>query len=432
MATVHYGRLVAETGFTRTVAIKRMRSELARSPEIGKMLTDEARLAARIQHPNVVSILDVVSEDGELSLVLEYVHGESLGALLAAAKERGERAPVPIASAIVAQALRGLHAAHEAKDDQGVPLDLVHRDLSPNNVLVDDNGVARLLDFGVAKARGRAQITEVGGLKGTVGYMAPEQVHGNATRVSDVFAMGVVLWEAIVGERLFTGESKGEALAGILMTKIPKPSTRGVDLPPALESAILKSLERAPEKRFATAREMAEAIEASVAVASVVDVGRWVESLAGPDLARRRDEIAAIEKAETTPTPETAPASPSSTATDSHSPPRRAIFAAIAVASIAIVVVAVTFGTRDRRDASASPSASGAPESLAAMTSSVEAVAPADPLPVAAPSSTHAPRAHAPGPVPSTASAPKRDCTVPYTVDESGRKTWKRECFSTR
>jgi hypothetical protein len=237
--------------------------------------------------------------------------------------------------------------------------------------------------------------------------------------VSDVFAMGVVLWEAIVGDRLFAGESKGEALAGILITKIPRPSARGVDLPPELESAILKSLERAPEKRFATAREMAEAIEASVGIASVVDVGRWVESLAGPALARRRDEIAAIEKAGAT-----------RTSSSRRSPPRRAIFVAMGIGSIAIGI-GLAFVSAERRDGSAPPAASGAPESLAAVTPSSEPVSPADPLPVAVPSSasTHAPRAHVPVTAPSTA---KRDCSVPYTVDESGRKTWKRECFSAR
>ena len=158
MASVHLGRLQGTGGFARTVAIKRLHPALAKDSQLVTMLLDEARTSARIQHPNVVSTLDVIEDQDEVLLVLEYVHGESLANLLATVARKGQRAPVEVVAAIVAGALHGLHAAHEAKDEKGAPLELVHRDVSPQNILVDDNGNARLLDFGVAKALGRQQI----------------------------------------------------------------------------------------------------------------------------------------------------------------------------------------------------------------------------------------------------------------------------------
>jgi eukaryotic-like serine/threonine-protein kinase len=296
MATVHFGRLIGGAGFSRTVAIKRLHQHLAGEPEFVSTLLDEARLAARIHHPHVVPTLDVVSADGELLVVMEYVRGESLARLLKAGIQHGGRVPLPIASAIALGALQGLHAAHEATSDQGVPLGIVHRDVSPQNILVGVDGVARIIDFGVAKAAGRLQTTRDGELKGKTAYMSPEQLQeGHATRVSDVYAMSIVLWEMLANKRLFAGENDavvyGKALAG---AKEP-PSLYAPDLPAALDALVMKGLARNPDDRFATAKDMAEALVRAVSPSLPMEVGAYVEQMAGEGLAQRAAVLAEIE-----------------------------------------------------------------------------------------------------------------------------------------
>ncbi|HEY2366157.1 MAG TPA: serine/threonine-protein kinase, partial [Polyangiaceae bacterium] len=194
MATVHFGRLLGPVGFSRTVAIKRLHPQFAKDPEFVSMFLDEARLAARIRHPNVVPTLDVVATQGELFLVMDYVQGESLSRLIRATRERQQRIPVRYVASIITGALHGLHAAHEAKNERGEPLRIVHRDISPQNVLVGSDGVARVLDFGVAKAAGRFHTTREGNVKGKLPYMSPEQLRGQLVdRQTDVYAAAVCL-----------------------------------------------------------------------------------------------------------------------------------------------------------------------------------------------------------------------------------------------
>src|ERR1019366_7046955 len=177
-------------------------AHFARDPEFVKMFYDEARLAACIAHPNVVPTLDVFAEGDEVFLVMEYVRGVSLAQLARMGRVAGARMPANIGLAVVGGMLQGLHAAHEARNDRGEPLELVHRDVSPQNVLVGIDGIARLLYFGVAKAAGRLQTTREGQLKGKLAYMAPEQVHGAAlTRRADIYGASVVLWEVLTGRR---------------------------------------------------------------------------------------------------------------------------------------------------------------------------------------------------------------------------------------
>jgi eukaryotic-like serine/threonine-protein kinase len=295
MGAVHVGRLLGAVGFGRIVAIKRMHPQLLSEPEVAKMFLDEARLASRIQHPNVVSVLDVVEAGDELLLVMEYVRGESLSALLRAElRERGP-APLRIAAAVVAQALRGLHAAHEARGPEGDLLELVHRDISPQNILVGVDGLARVLDFGVAKSTQRLQSTREGELKGKPAYMAPEQLQGKASRQTDVYAMGVVLWEALAGRRLFAGESDLQIMAQILEATIDAPSVHRPEISPALDAIVRQALASDPAGRFATAREMALAIEQTGETASAAEVGAWVEAVARDALAKRDASAARIE-----------------------------------------------------------------------------------------------------------------------------------------
>src|SRR5580698_2040686 len=188
MATVHFGRLLGPVGFTRTVAIKQLYPHFARDAEFVAMFLDEARLAARIRHPNVIQTIDVVADNGELFLVMDYVESEPVSRLIRLARGMGEPIPLRIATSIVCGALHGLHAAHEATSDRGESLGIVHRDVSPQNILVGIDGVPLVIDFGVAKAIGRAHTTRDGNLKGKVSYMAPEQLEGRATRRSDIFA----------------------------------------------------------------------------------------------------------------------------------------------------------------------------------------------------------------------------------------------------
>jgi serine/threonine protein kinase len=296
MATVHIGRLLGPVGFARTVAVKRLHPQFAKDPEFVSMFLDEARLAARVQHPNVVATIDVVATDGELFLIMDYVRGESLSKLLRTTRKAGERVPPRIAASIMCGFLHGLHAAHEAKNERGDRIDLVHRDVSPQNVLVGADGIPRVLDFGIAKAAGRIQVTRDGQIKGKLAYMPPEQLSGrDLTRAVDIYASAVCMWETLTSERLFKGETEGETLAKILRDPVIPPSQVVPGLPKAFDGPLLKALSRDAKQRHATARELAFELEKCVGVASATEVGEWVENMVGSILSAREDQIAEIE-----------------------------------------------------------------------------------------------------------------------------------------
>ncbi len=297
MATIHIGRLLGPVGFARTVAIKRLHPPLAKDPEFVAMFLDEARLAARIRHPNVVSTLDVVATEGELFVVMEYVPGESLARLLRAVRTAKEMVPVPVAATIMVGVLHGLHAAHEARDERGDPLRIVHRDVSPHNVLVGTDGDAHLIDFGIAKARGRMQVTRQGQIKGKLSYMPAEQLMGQALdHRADIFAASIVLWEALTGQRLFQGTDDGDVYAKVLLGKVDPPSLHAKGLSPEIDAIVLRGLSRDRAKRYPSAREMALALEGAIQLAPPSQVGRWVEGLVGDALAERTEQIAGIER----------------------------------------------------------------------------------------------------------------------------------------
>jgi serine/threonine protein kinase len=296
MATVHIGRLLGPVGFARTVAVKQLHPQFAKDPEFVSMFLDEARLAARVQHPNVVATIDVVATDGELFLIMDYVRGESLSKLLRTARKAGQRIPPRIAASIMCGFLHGLHAAHEAKNERGDRIDLVHRDVSPQNVLVGADGIPRVLDFGIAKAAGRIQVTRDGQIKGKLAYMPPEQLSGRElTRAVDIYASGVVMWETLTGERLFKGETESETLAKILRDPVVPPSAVVPGLTTAFDAPLLKALSRDAKQRHATARALAFELEKCVGVASATEVGEWVENMVGTILSAREDQIAEIE-----------------------------------------------------------------------------------------------------------------------------------------
>jgi eukaryotic-like serine/threonine-protein kinase len=295
MATVHFGQLLGPVGFSRVVAVKRLHEAFARDPEFVSAFLDEARLAARIRHPNVVPTLDVVAAKGELFLVMEYVEGESLARLCRTLSALGKTMPPRIAASIVSGTLQGLHAAHEAVDEHGRNLDIIHRDVSPQNILVGTDGTARVLDFGVAKAVGRHQTTRDGQIKGKLAYMPPEQLKSeHMTRQADIYAASVVLWETLTCERLFKGDTEAIVLARVLTGEPRKPSDVQAELAP-FDAVTMKGLARQPEDRFATAREMALAVERCVGTASAAEVAEWLEQVAGPALRARAASVAAIE-----------------------------------------------------------------------------------------------------------------------------------------
>jgi serine/threonine-protein kinase len=298
MATVHFGRLLSAVGFSRTVAIKHLLPHYSRDAEFISMFLDEARLAARIQHPNVTVPLDVVvlEESEEIFLVMEYVHGDTLACLLKGAQVAKAPASVSISASIMSGALHGLHAAHEAADEMGVPLNIVHRDISPQNIMVGVDGVTRVLDFGVAKAVSRLQSTRQGQMKGKFAYMAPEQVRsGDIDRRLDIFAAGIVLWEALTLRNLFKADDPAAIVAKVVSATIAPPSSINHDVPPALDRAVMKALQRNPSDRFQTARDFASAIEEAIPLSTPRKVGEWVAHVGGKALALRAESLARIE-----------------------------------------------------------------------------------------------------------------------------------------
>lgn len=295
MATVHLARHLGPHGFCRSVAVKRLHEGHAKDPDFVAMFLDEARLASRIHHPNVASIIDVISTPSDLCLVMDYLHGESLAQL----QRRADDAPIalPIACAIVVDALRGLHAAHEVTDLDGIRLELVHRDVSPQNLFVGADGVTRVLDFGIAKASARSQVTRDGQVKGKLAYMAPEQIRSEpADRRVDVFATGVVLWELLTGERLYGHKDPGAAIHDILFRDRVPPSERREGIPKALDDVVMRALAREPSVRFESAEAMAEAILAACSPATSAVVGAWVRELAGALLLTRKARLRAAER----------------------------------------------------------------------------------------------------------------------------------------
>jgi hypothetical protein len=318
MATVHIGELHAPLGFTRVVAIKRLHPALSHQAEFAAMLVDEARITARVRHLNVIPTLDVYVEGNECFLVMEYVEGESLAKLLRSASQAQAPVPLGVVSTILGGVLHGLHAAHVAKSGSGAPLKIIHRDVSPQNILVGSDGIARVFDFGVAKALGRLQQTRAGEFKGKLPYLAPEQFgEGAPDRRVDVYAASVTLWEALTARRLFDGASEEEVFGKILQSRIPAPSELRPGLPAALDELVLRGLSRSPAARFASAEEMALALEHAVPPASPRDVSAWLHSLAGEALAKRAALVTEMDGAASAalpvvaaPAPAPAPAAP--------------------------------------------------------------------------------------------------------------------------
>lgn len=257
MASIYLGRFPGPDGFEKLVAIKRIHEHLTTLPQFVAMFKDEARLAARIAHPNVVQVLELGLCNGTHFIAMEYVEGESLTALL-----RRKRLPYPVAGRIIADALAGLHAAHELKNAKGELLHLVHRDLSPSNILVSYEGAVKVVDFGVARARGNLSITDAGTVKGKFAYMSPEQVKNlPLDRRSDLFSMGTLLYECSVHRRLFHADNDAATVAKILECDVPPPRSVREDYPQKLEAIVKRALAKLPGERYATAKEMQLAIE---------------------------------------------------------------------------------------------------------------------------------------------------------------------------
>ena len=281
MASVYLGWLSGAADFSRVVAIKRMHPQYTIDEQFAERFRDEARLSARLSHPNIVQVFDVVERSKELLIVMEYVHGVSLGALAGDTVLAGRKLPPNVVAGVLVPALHGLHTAHEATDETGRPIGLVHRDFSPQNIMVSADGHSKILDFGIAKAQTHVHVTSSGQFSGKLGYSSPEQISGETMdRRADVFAAGIVLWEMLVGERLFQapGMSDARALQRILRQPIPAPSSINSAVPSKLDLVVARALERDPERRFASARELAFEIEAAVEMAGPPTVATWVES----------------------------------------------------------------------------------------------------------------------------------------------------------
>ncbi len=483
MATIYLGRQVGAAGFSRVIAVKRLHPHYANEPEFIAMFLDEARLAARVRHPYVVETLDVVHEGGETVIVLEYIDGESLAGLARALHAAGERMPLAIAARIIMEVCLGLHAAHEAKGADGAPLGIVHRDVSPANVLVGTDGSSRVTDFGIALASNRLSHTKSGQVKGKPAYMAPEQLAGRPlTRASDIYSAGVMLWELCAGRRAYEAPNEGALYAQVLAGQIPRLEDVAPWVPDELVRVIDRAFERDPARRFGSALEMAFAIERALPIASPAGVAAFVEQRAAGALAKRRRIAATLDQgiaplpSSPAPAPGSAPvpvpAEPTSApsrpplmrddtqrrithtlTSQGPTPPARNRFSALGLV-LAVIGGALLSGgavwlaTRQ----SSQPNAVGRVTAIAALPSIVIIPAPETPTASATaeasslapapsesalsssdvPSSSAAPSdrmlPRRPGSSPSSAS-PSPRCDPPYFIDAQGIQRVKRDCF---
>jgi serine/threonine protein kinase len=262
MAEIFLARIRKMTGFQKMVVIKRILPQLAQNTEFVEMFLDEARIAATLEHPSIVQTYDVGVLDNSFYIAMEYLHGEDVRAIMRGINHRGDRMPLDLALHIVTCAAAGLHYAHEKVGFDGHPLEIVHRDVSPQNLIVTYEGGVKLLDFGIAKASNRLRETRVGTLKGKVPYMSPEQCRSEPLdRRSDVYSLGILLYELTLSRRLYAGTSDFEVLKEIVEGRVTPPREIDPEYPEALQRIVMRALEKQREDRWPTAREMQAELE---------------------------------------------------------------------------------------------------------------------------------------------------------------------------
>ena len=301
MASVYLARLDTAVGFGKWVALKIIHPNIAADDRFVKMFLDEARLVAQLDHANLCSVFDFGDEDGTWYIAMEYLHGETLGAVARRAWSTQGSLPLEFCVRVVADAARGLHAAHEMRDIDGSLANVVHRDVSPENIFVTYTGTSKVVDFGVARSKLQEHDrTATGELKGKLAYMSPEQLHErNVDRRTDVWALGVVLWEVTVGRRLFRRQTDAQTVFAITRDPITRPSRLRDDYPPALEAIVMRALERDKDRRYASAMELTRALEAwlnsAERHAGVSEVGEFMQALFADQIAWRDRYLRAYE-----------------------------------------------------------------------------------------------------------------------------------------
>ncbi len=308
MATIHMARLVGDDGFSRIVAAKRLHPQFTEDPDFVEMFRDEAEIASKVRHPNVVPVLDIVLDGEDVVLVQEYVHGVPLDRLFRASGVRGELIPPRIVAGIVAGVLAGLHSAHETTDVEGRALGIIHRDVSPQNVMVSTEGIPRLLDFGIAKAQSSAHVTRAGLLMGKIAYMAPEQLRSETlTPAADVYSCGVVMWELLALRRMHTSRSQSQIFTAVLNSGAPsllealepvreRMSKERWDLITQLLPVVAKATAMRPEDRYASAAEMLRALLRVIPAAGALEIADWVKACGSEYLERRQLVLSRIEE----------------------------------------------------------------------------------------------------------------------------------------
>ena len=298
MAEVFLALSRGMAGFNKLVVLKRLRPNVAEEVSMISMFLDEARLAARLHHPNIVNTYEVGEHEGSYFIAMEYLEGQPLNKILKNPRIQELVTPAMWCH-VFAQALAGLHHAHEQTDFDGKPLDIVHRDLSPHNIFLTYAGETKLVDFGIAKAAFRLLETETVSLRGKLAYMAPEQLNRRAVdHRADIWAAGVVLWEVLTGARLFKCEDAESTLAAVLTEPIPPVRDRRPDIPVSVDGVVARALTRDVHQRWPSAGAMADALEAAAPPASARELGAWTEGVARESLDALRAALRVMEATE--------------------------------------------------------------------------------------------------------------------------------------
>ncbi len=301
MAEVYLGEASSVEGFKKRVAIKRVLPHLAQNENFIQMFLDEARLSARLTHANIVSVFDISAREDTFFLIMEFIDGANLKKILETLSKRGQRFPLPEALYMVTEACRGLAYAHELHDESGKPLGIVHRDISPPNIMITRRGEVKVADFGLAKAGTQISQTDPGVVKGKFSYLSPEAANGKEVDArADIFSLGIVLWEMLAGRRLFLGETDYATVKLIQQANIPRlsPLNRSVD--EAFEEILLKALTRNPDDRYQSAQEFGDALTGYLFSRQLkvtnYDIANLVNAALAEDAAPSKNEASLIDR----------------------------------------------------------------------------------------------------------------------------------------